>query len=161
VLIAEAVERYGRGKVIEWAAGLLSDRGLAEGYDITLLGGNAAWDSYWFRVWGARTFLYEWDESAAAAVVGGLADEHWRVREMCAKVCRLRDVAEAGPWLVRLAGDPVERVRLAAIKAIGDICEADSAQPLLALSAGEGREAEAAGMAIRQMERRLDRPIRA
>jgi HEAT repeat protein len=90
-------------------------------------------------------------------VIAGLADPHWRVREMCAKVCRLREIAEAAPALVRLAGDPVERVRLAALKAIGDICEADSAAPLLALAGERGREADVAAAALRRMEERLDR----
>jgi HEAT repeat protein len=76
---------------------------------------------------------------------------------MCAKVCRLREIAEAAPGLVRLAGDPAERVRVAALKAIGDICEADSAAPLLGLAGRQGREADVAATALRRMEERLDR----
>ena len=161
VLIGRAVDLYGMDEVVERAAELLTGGSPAGspagGLDVRLLGGNPDWEPYWFRVWGARTFLYVWDPRAELPVITGLADPHWRVREMCAKVCRLREIAEAAPALVRLAGDPVERVRLAALKAIGDICEADSAAPLLALAGERGREADVAAAALRRMEERLDR----
>jgi hypothetical protein len=169
------VDLYGLDEVVEWATELLAGArpradslpggpradslpgGPRAGFDVRLLGGDPDWESYWFRVWGTRTFLYVWAPQAEAPVIAGLDDPHWRVREMCAKVCRLREIAEAAPGLVRLAGDPAERVRVAALKAIGDICEADSAAPLLGLAGRQGREADVAATALRRMEERLDR----
>jgi hypothetical protein len=45
---------------------------------------------YWFRVWAARGLLYVWIPTAEPAVLAGLHDPAWRVREMCAKVARRR-----------------------------------------------------------------------
>ena len=160
VLIESAVRLYGEDEVIEWAVALLSGQAVADGLDISLLGGSPGWAPYWPRVWGARAFLYVWNESAAPAVVTGLGDEHWRVREMCAKVCRRRELTEGSAALVELAGDAIERVRLSAQKAIGDICEADAAGPLLAAQFGSRREADVAAAALRNMEQRLDRRLR-
>ncbi len=160
VLIASAVDLYGEDEVIEWAVALLSGQAVNGVPDISLLGGSPGWAPYWPRVWGARALLYVWDGSAAAAVVKGLGDEHWRVREMCAKVCRRRELAEGSVALVELASDPVERVRLSALKAIGDICEAEAAGPLLAARSGSLREAGVAAAALRRMEQRLDRRLR-
>ncbi len=174
-LIESAVRRYGADEVVDWAAGLLAgadpddagpdDAGLDGAgkngvRDIRLLGGSPGWDAYWFRVWGARALLYVWDTTAAPAVVSGLSDDHWRVREMCAKVCRLRDLPEAADELVKLMADGTERVRIAAAKAIGDTCEADAAGPLLAGEFGSLREAAAVAQALDRMEQRLDRRLR-
>lgn len=160
VLIDRAVSLYGEGEVVEWAVSLLSGSTAPTDMDIALLGGSAEWPPYWRRVWGARALLYVWDDAAAQAVVGGLSDEHWRVREMCAKVCRHRELTEGSADLVKLAEDENERVRLSALKAIGAICEADAAGPLLAKSFRSGREAEAANASLRRMEHRLDRQLR-
>ncbi|MET4093809.1 HEAT repeat domain-containing protein [Arthrobacter sp. UYCu712] len=160
VLIESAVHLYGEDKVVEWAVALLAGQAAGDGPDIGLLGGSPGWAPYWPRVWGARAFLYAWNESAAPAAVKGLGDGHWRVREMCAKVCRRRELTEGSAALVELTSDPVERVRLSAQKAIGDICEADAAGPLLAAQFGSRREADVAAAALRCMEQRLDRRLR-
>lgn len=159
MLIERAVELYGRDEVVHWAAALLSGQQGGDDLDISLLGGSPGWTAYWYRVWGARALLYVWDESASAAVINGLRDEHWRVREMCAKVCRRRDLAGGSAALAVLAGDPVVRVRVSAYNAIADLCEADSAEPLLAVSFESPREANEAAAALRRMEQRLDRRI--
>jgi hypothetical protein len=62
VLIERAVHLYGEDEVIDWAARLLSGRAVEEALDISLLGGSPEWAPYWHRVWGARTFLYVWNE---------------------------------------------------------------------------------------------------
>lgn len=129
VLIHRAVGLYGMDEVVQWAASLLSGQPAGDDPDISLLGGSPGWAPYWSRVWGARAFLYVWEESASAAVIHGLGDEHWRVREMCAKVYRRRELADGAAALALLAGDPVTRVRVSAYNAIADICEADSADP--------------------------------
>ena len=76
---------------------------------------------YFPRVWAARALLYAWDPSAEPAVIGGLRDPAWRVREMCAKVVRVRGIAAARPILERLESDPVARVREAATRALDDL----------------------------------------
>jgi hypothetical protein len=75
-------------------------------------------NQYWRRVWGARGLLYAWTPRAAAAIVGGLSDEHWRVREMAAKVIAKREIGEALHEVTTLREDPVPRVRAAAERAI-------------------------------------------
>jgi hypothetical protein len=157
--IARAVQLYGEDEVVQWAVALLSGQPAGDDLDIRLLGGSPGWTAYWSRVWGARAFLYVWDDWAAPAVIDGLGDEHWRVREMCAKICRRRELSEGSGALVELAGDAVERVRLSAYQAIGDICEADSAAPLLSASFESLREADEAAAALRRMEQRLDRQL--
>lgn len=42
----------------------------------------------------ARALLFVRNESPAPTVVRGLSEEQWRVREMCAKICRYRELAE-------------------------------------------------------------------
>jgi hypothetical protein len=73
---------------------------------------------YWPRVWAARALLYAWHPDAAPAVVAALADEAWRVREMSAKVAGRRKLADAADPLSDLDSDPVERVRVAALRAL-------------------------------------------
>lgn len=73
---------------------------------------------YWPRVWAARALLYAWTPRAEAAVLGGLHDPAWRVREMCAKVVRHRGLERAEPILTHLLDDPVLRVRAAAEAAL-------------------------------------------
>lgn len=72
---------------------------------------------YWLRVWGARGLLYAWRDDAGPAVLRGLGDDHWRVREMAAKVVAKRLLGDALPRLATLRDDPVPRVRQAAGRA--------------------------------------------
>lgn len=76
---------------------------------------------YWLRVWGARGLLYAWDDRAANTVLAALSDEHWRVREMSAKVCGKHVVADAAPRLAGPADDDRDRVRQAARRALARI----------------------------------------
>lgn len=78
---------------------------------------------------GRRGLLHVYRPPAVAAVVAGLADDAWRVREMCAKVAREHEVGSAAEALHRLCADEVPRVRAAAERA------------------------------LRELSRRLDRPI--
>jgi hypothetical protein len=128
----QSVEREcaGRGTpaVVAGCVALLSG-GAADDGLISALGGPGApamvfgphrpgFDQrYWLRVWGARGLLYAWDEGAADAVLRGLDDEHWRVREMSAKVIARRRLGDALPRLAGLRDDPVPRVRAAAMRA--------------------------------------------
>jgi hypothetical protein len=80
--------------------------------------GPAPVHQYWLRVWAARGLLHAWEEAAAAAVLSGLADEHWRVREMSAKVVARHRLGEALAAVAGLRDDPVPRVRAAAARAV-------------------------------------------
>jgi hypothetical protein len=85
-----------------------------------LAGRQGGPDGQWPRTWALRAFLYVWDPRAEPAVVAACSDEHWRVREMAAKVMAARkptsqDSEEA---LARLLADPVPRVRSAAGRAL-------------------------------------------
>lgn len=125
-----------------------------------LAGGKPPGHAYWARVWAARALLYVWADGAVPAVVAALDDEHWRVREMAAKVVRARELAEGAEALVRALGDPVPRVRIAAARAVAVIGEAEHAPVLRDLAEDpEPRVAVAAGTALRTLSRRLDRNL--
>jgi hypothetical protein len=79
----------------------------------------ASWADHWVRTWGARGLLYVWEESAAPAVVSGLADEHWRPAEMCLKVATRREIGAAGDGAVALSAHELPRVRAQAVRALG------------------------------------------
>lgn len=81
---------------------------------------------YWPELWGARALLYVWDEKAADAVLAGLANPAWRVREMCARVCTER-VLGGQRKLTRLTTDENPRVRAAGARALAAIAAAGTA----------------------------------
>jgi hypothetical protein len=119
--------RRGESAVVTGCIALLRGQDVDDGL-LFALGGPAASNvihdsprqrnQYWRRVWGARGLLYAWTPRAAAAIVGGLSDEHWRVREMAAKVIAKREIGEALHEVTTLREDPVPRVRAAAERAI-------------------------------------------
>lgn len=121
--IHAAVNHYGEATVIDSAIALL--RGKNAGKDFLLYAGGrhalgileGAPALYWPELWGARTLLHVWSDSAAPYIVAGLTNQAWRVREMCAKVILLRGL-EVAPKLVRLTTDEVPRVRVAALHAL-------------------------------------------
>jgi hypothetical protein len=75
---------------------------------------------YWPRTWALRAFLYVWEPWAEPAVVAACSDEHWRVREMAAKVMAARGpTSEASETALEgLLADPNPRVRAAAARAL-------------------------------------------
>ena len=95
-----------------------------EGATYILDGNKRVDDRYWFRTWGARGLLYVWEDSALPAIVEATHDEHWRVREMAAKVVARHQLDDALPEVVRLRDDPVPRVRTAAERAIARLTAA-------------------------------------
>ena len=60
-------------------------------------------------------------------MVAALGDEHWRVREMAAKVVATWEVGEAADGLVPLLDDEVPRVRAAAARGLGVVGEGEHA----------------------------------
>lgn len=117
--ITSATERYGEAGLVQHAIGLLKGRN--EGEDVLLhLGGrhargilDGAPALYWPEVWGARALLHVWDDSAASAVLDGVQNRAWRVREMCLKVCAVRELGDTTLLKRRLTDENV-RVRAAA-----------------------------------------------
>jgi hypothetical protein len=86
---------------------------------LTVVGGAAGGrDGYWPRVWGARGLLHAWGDEATPAIIRAAGDEHWRVREMAAKVVAAHLVGDAFDAVAGLRDDPVPRVRAAAERAV-------------------------------------------
>jgi hypothetical protein len=54
--------------------------------------------------------LYAWRPEAADAIIAALSEEHWRVREMAAKVIAKRKIGDALHEFSTLREDPVPRV---------------------------------------------------
>ena len=82
---------------------------------------------YWLRVWGARGLLWALsapgapppdDPTLSAAIIAALGDEHWRVREMAAKVAARYRMDPTHPAIVLLLGDETPRVRAAAARTL-------------------------------------------
>ncbi|AKU16005.1 HEAT repeat domain-containing protein [Luteipulveratus mongoliensis] len=162
--VARACARWGEADVVRRCAGLID--GVADPEFVSALSTHTeAWKAkpvnhYWFRVWGARSLLYAWDDSAERAVVAGLDDEHWRVREMCAKVAALRLIGASADPAAQLVADEVPRVRAAALRVLGAVGEGEHAPTVLdALDDEESAVRAAAQRALRDLERRLDRDL--
>lgn len=75
-------------------------------------------DVYWWRVWGARGLLWNWDASATDDVRVALTDDAWRVREMALKVVARHQLGDLVDDAAARREDPVPRVRAAADRAI-------------------------------------------
>ncbi len=124
--IGAAVALYGQHNVVERALALLTGKDQTKEF-LLFAGGahaegiiNGAPALYWPELWGARVFMYTWDDSAAEPIRTGLGNQAWRVREMCAKVAAFRKLPVADE-LVRLMGDDVPRVRAAGARALAEI----------------------------------------
>lgn len=171
-----ACAEYGADRVVRWCADLLAGRVT---YDlpglppVTALGGPHAENllgrdgfaqrgqDYWPRVWAARALLYVWNPVAVPAVLAGLEDPAWRVREMAAKVVRRRELGEAADTVAGVAGDGTARVRTAAVRALAVVGEAEHADAVREAADGDPDPAvrRAATTALRELARRLDRPL--
>ncbi|MGH8792192.1 MAG: HEAT repeat domain-containing protein [Stackebrandtia sp.] len=173
--LAAARDRYGEERVAVWCAALLSGRVAHDDPDspsLTWLGGPHArmelergglierGQDYWPRVWAARGLLYVWTEAACDAVCRALSDPAWRVREMAAKVVRLREIGQAADLLSPLASDATPRVRAAGVRALGVVGEAESAEAVRrCLRDPQPAVRRAADLALEDLRRRLDRPL--
>ncbi|HEY2315721.1 MAG TPA: HEAT repeat domain-containing protein [Streptosporangiaceae bacterium] len=119
--------RRGRLAMIDGCVALLCGRDVDDNLIMALGGpagrtvihdGPAQRNQYWRRVWGARGLMYAFDERAEAAIIEALRDEHWRVREMAAKVIARHKIGAAMTAVARLRDDPVPRVRAAGERAV-------------------------------------------
>ena len=136
--IAKVVAELGEDDVIARATALIAGLNAGEEFLLAVGGRHAqgildgAPALYWPEVWGARTFLYVWNDSATPAVLAGLGNQAWRVREMSAKVVARRELAYPAE-VAELATDEVARVRAQAARALGEIGTADSVDVLRSL----------------------------
>ena len=136
--IAKVVAELGEDEVVARATALIAGLNAGEEFLLAVGGRHAqgildgAPPLYWPEVWGARTFLYVWNDSAIPAVLAGLGNQAWRVREMSAKVVARRQLAYPAE-VAALATDEVARVRAQAARALGDIGGADEVDVLRSL----------------------------
>ena len=72
---------------------------------------------YWVRVWAMRGLLWATPGEAVDALRRGLADSHWRVREMACKVAARHGVGEVLDAVTAAESDTNMRVRSAASRA--------------------------------------------
>jgi len=169
-LIDELVERIGAPAYISACVDLL-EGAPRERYVVELrcLTGHAwqpgdavlsptSWGDFWVRSWGARGLLHVWHDSATAAVVVGLGDEHYRPAEMCLKVAARHEVAGTGDGAARLAGHDLPRVRAQAMRALAVV--GDSEHVATVEAAVDDEHADVRRQATRTLDlltRRLDR----
>ncbi|UNK69849.1 HEAT repeat domain-containing protein [Microbacterium sp. H1-D42] len=124
--IESAVELDGESEVVTRALSLMAGNNEGDSF-LILVGGehaqgilDGAPPLYWPELWGTRTLLYAWDESAAPAVIRALGNPAWRVREMAARVIAARDLPAVAE-LTALITDDTPRVRIAAARALGAV----------------------------------------
>jgi len=136
--VADAITTLGEDGVVERAIALLA--GFNVGDEFLLMAGgthaqgllDGAPPLYWPEVWGARVLLYAWNDTAADAVLAGLQNRAWRVREMCTRVAAARHLP-AAEYLRELLTDDTARVRAAAARALGELGSADDLELLSTL----------------------------
>lgn len=161
-----AVRRWGPAEVVVRCVDLLG--GSRQDHDlVAILGGTRtpAWlakpvNHYWQRVWGARALLHNWNPAAVPAVVAGLADDHWRVREMCAKVAAAHEIGEAADALAGCVGEEGRRVRVAALRALSAVGEAEQVAAVRAAALDPDQTVQHEALrTLSAMQLRLDRPL--
>lgn len=170
VLVGLAVERWGEYGFITRCVAL--SRTLSWGDEpelMSYLGGRRGprfvefglgKEDYWLRVWALRAMLYAWHPAGVPAVIAGLTDEHWRVREMAGKVAALRELGAAAEAVAALLSDSVPRVRAVAARAIAVLGEAEHAPALRELLEDpEPSVRTQASRALRRLSERLDRDL--
>jgi hypothetical protein len=124
--------RRGKREVVAGCAALLRDEPVDDAFVLALGGAHGALvldggggGQYWLRVWAARGLLWAWDDAALPALLLALGDEHWRVREMAAKVVARNLVGEAFDPVAALTSDAVARVAAAAQRAVRVLAAAE------------------------------------
>jgi hypothetical protein len=122
--VSDAISTLGEAEVVERAIALLAGFNVGQEFLIVAGGTHAkgildgAPPLYWPEVWGARVLLYAWNDSAVDAVLAGLQNRAWRVREMCTRVAVAHSLP-AAELLRELLTDDTARVRAASARALG------------------------------------------
>jgi len=163
--IAAAVKIYGERDIVDRAAALIGGANAGEDFLLFVGGKHAkgildgAPALYWPELWGTRTLMYVWHDSAKVAVQSALTNQAWRVREMAAKVVHLRELPLTDNLLPMLS-DEVGRVRAAAARALGAVGDYDNATAIKALLKDPDVEVRRpAGEALQQIAQRFGRPV--
>lgn len=172
----EFVTAHGIGRFVSGCVAILRTGSWADRDLLLVLGGQHAAreltrtvpaktdQSYWAPTWAARGLLHAWDDGRADEVAGAvevaLTHEHWRVREMAAKVAGGQGLGQSADALARLVSDPVPRVRIAIARALGKVGEVEHATALHDLDEHEEPGVRAAARTgLRLMADRLDREV--
>lgn len=163
--IAAAVKFYGEDDVVERASALLSGANAGDDFLLYVGGEHAqgilhgAPALYWPELWGARTLMYVWNDSARIAIRAGLKNQAWRVREMSAKVVLHRELPLASS-VAPLLTDGVGRVRVAAARALAEIGDFEHGAGIKQLLKDPDIDVRhPAGEALTRLSKRLDRKI--
>ena len=136
--VAVAITSLGEDAVVERAVALLAGFNVGEEFLLVAGGTHAqglldgAPPLYWPEVWGARVLLYAWNDTAQDAVLAGLQNRAWRVREMCTRVAAARRLP-ATEYLRELLTDDTARVRAAAARALGELGSTEDLELLASL----------------------------
>lgn len=174
-LVAELASYVGSGVVVDRCVRLLDGEPRERHLDVLpwLTGLDFAdgqptrdrsrWKDFWPATWGARGLLYVWDDLAASAVVGGLAERQepagWRVPEMCLKVIARRDLPGAGDGAARWATYRLARVRAQAFRALAVVGDTEHVEVVrAALSDPDVHVRRQAEAALARLTERLDLP---
>lgn len=166
-LLAELAKHVGEVSAAEQCADLLAGADPHDFADVLpYLGGRPALAVLegglkrgWARVWGARGLLYVWCDTAASAVVEGLADRSWRVAEHCLKVSTLRELGAAGPGATVLTSHRLARLRAQAVRTLGVVGDTEHVAVVRAkLDDPDETVRRAASKALRGLSERLDLP---
>lgn len=165
--IEHAISVHGEDEVVSRAIALLAGYNVGDEFLLYAGGTHAqgildgAPPLYWPEVWGARVLMYAWNDSARDAVVAGLGNQAWRVREMSAKVIAARDLKLVDE-VTALTSDEVARVRAQAARTLGEIGDENVIELLTTLVGDKDidvrRQAGAALRTIKQRTGTTDAP---
>jgi HEAT repeats len=165
-LITQLAERLGRARFLmvctDLMAGAERERYVEElcglsGHSAERVLDRDSWHDHWLRTWGARGLLHVWDDAATAAVLRGLADEHWRPAEMCLKVTAKHEVAGTGDGAAALTVHELPRVRAQAVRALAVVGDREHVAAVRdCLDDDDADVRHRAGRALEALERRLD-----
>jgi hypothetical protein len=167
-LIDAYVATHGKTAFVDSCTELLLGANWREHDDvIRALGGkvqgleSGSWKEYWVRTWAARGLLHAWDDRASHALRRGLRDEHWRVVEMCLKVCRAHNVSQVCAECLSALKSETPRVRTAAVRAVAIIGDVEHIEQVETLRGDTVRAvATAATRVANEMRIRLDHHAR-
>ena len=168
-LVRELVAQIGEDGVVDACIDLLGGADRGEYLDVLpyLTGHSFApgavaldpvrWRPYWVRTWGARGLLHVWHERAAAQVLAGLADEHWRPAEMCLRVAARREIGGAGDQAARLTTHALPRVRAQALRALAVVGDTEHVECVRdRLDDPDPEVRRRAALALERLAERLD-----